>query len=97
METESGNGNMHTWIYKNAEDSQIVIDQHLVTDGLDIWFDSEYDSEEEFEIDENTLKICWYKDGTSYEYYEYGNCVIVMVIDDLSSDEIVKIAENIHY
>ena len=97
LETESGIAIVHTWIYENAENSQIVIDQHLVTDSLDISFDSEYDSEEVFEIDENTLKIYWYKDGTSYAYYEYGNCVIVMVIDDLSSDEIVKIAENIHY
>ena len=97
LEDESGIAIVHTWIYENAENSQILIDQHLVTDSLDILLDLEYDSEEEFEIGENILKICWYKDGSSYAYYEYDNCVILMFLDDLSSDEIVKIAENMHY
>ena len=89
------NGNTSIKIYRNSNSNLIVINQQLISDQSQIYFDSEYTKEENILINENILTIYFYENSYKCAYYEEENYVFILNSDTLNIKEIEMVFLNL--
>lgn len=86
--SNDGNAIVEEFVYQNNAGQLLVFRQEYVVDGMDIYFDSEYDWEEQHTIAGSQLEIHRYKTGFASAYFEYGECVYTVSSDEYLSGKV---------
>ena len=93
--SNDGNGIVEEYVYQNSAGELLVLRQEYVVDGMEIYFDSEYDWEEQFTIAGSQLEIHRYESGFASAYFEYGESVYTVSSDEyISGEEFCRIIQE---
>ena len=93
--SNDGNENIMFLVYQNCDGEQLIFVQQYVTDGMDKYFDSEYDWEEQYTIAGSQLEIHRYESGMASAYFEYGESVYtITVYEYMTGEEICRIIQE---
>lgn len=80
--------------YINEEGKRIHWKQMIVKKGIITVTDSEYDGIIEKEYAGDNVKIHLYENGRKRLYYEVGNCIFTLSVDDLSIEELYEMIKK---
>lgn len=80
--------------YENENKEKIHWKQMTVKTGMVATTDKEYDDVLEKEYYGDKIKICIYKSGYKILYYEMGNCLFTMNVDNISVEEMYEMIQK---